>query len=331
MVFKIENFCQEHNQEFKIYYNYLQNSYYVSILLQYMRIIHIKEIKKKIMEMIEKNHLIVLDKLNKIDIIISFYKQNNLINKSEIGKFFGFYENERNKINIQNKNDLFNLFYKMIDYKNIIDMLKECFYIFSDYRACIYYMTPSIDFYNCSKKEIDTVVNSFKDNTNTLIQIISKIYVGDKYNPWGSPYYASAYAFFETLFILKKYYKNPLEKIGIKVTIQEKNNNIIQSLYDAYNLKKMKDDKISDKIKTVSQFIICLKKMGYDLWFVIPFVFDTIYTKYEINNLSDGHIFNGKNIYYQKMNNEIGLKCFLLVENGYITNTNIFKRFNAID
>jgi hypothetical protein len=98
------------------------------------------------------------------------------------------------------------LFYKLIFYENCISVLKECFYIFSEYRACIYFMTPSINFNNTKKNIIENVIISFRDNINTLNQIISKIYLGDK-NPWGSIYYSTAYSMTqEVLFLVLAMY-----------------------------------------------------------------------------------------------------------------------------
>jgi hypothetical protein len=279
--------------------------------------------------MIVKNHKYVLDKLNKIDIIISYYKQNNLINKSEIGNFFKYYEIHKKNTNINNYDELLNLFYNLISYDKCISLLKECFYIFSDYRACIYYMTPSVNFYNTTKKILKNVIINFRDNINTLNQIISKIYIGDK-NPWGSIYYSTAYSMFETLIIIKKYFKDPLKILNIEFIISKKcnKNNIINNLCDKYNKINIKNKINCKEINNVSQFILTLKKLGHDLWFVIPLVFDTIFEKYKINNLMDSEIIGKEKILYQKMNNNIGLKCFLLTNNGYISNTNLFKNFN---
>jgi len=325
--FKIENFCSEHNSEFKNYYNMLNNPFYISILLICLKNINNERIKNKIYDMIVKNHDFVLDKLNKIDTIISYYKQNNLINKSEIGNFFKYYEIHKKNTNINNHDELLTLFYNLISYNKCISLLKECFYIFSDYRACIYFMTPSINFYETTKKKINNVIINFRDNINTLNQIISKIYIGDK-NPWGSIYYSTTYAMFETLIIIKKYFKNPLKKLNIEFIIDKKNNkNIINNLCNKYNELNVK--KINYKeINSVSHFILTLKKLGHDLWFVISLVFDTIFEKYKINNLMDSEIIGKEKILYQKMNNNIGLKCFLLTTNGYISNTNLFKNFN---
>ena len=329
--FKIENFCKEHNKEFKLYYDYLNNPFYLSILLTCLKYINHERIQKKLLKMIIENHDLVLDKLNKIDIITSYYDQNNLISKSEIGKFFYFYQINKKNINTNNHEDLLKLFNKLISYERCISVLKECFYIFSEYRACIYFMTPSINFYNTKKSIIDKVIISFRDNINTLNQIISKIYLGDK-NPWGSIYYSSAYSMFETLFIIKKYYENPLDILNIKFIINKKLNKlkIIKELCQKYNNIKLKTNNIVDEkdVHSISQFIIMLKKKGYDLWFSIPFIFNIIYKDYEIIGLTDSEIIGNKNIYLQKSNNKLGLMCYILSVNGYITNINIFKNFN---
>jgi hypothetical protein len=302
--FKIENFCSEHNSEFKNYYNMLNNPFYISILLICLENINNERIKNKIYDMIVKNHEFVLDKLNKIDIIISYYKQNNLINKSEIGNFFKYYEIHKKNTNINNHDELLTLFYNLISYDKCISLLKECFYIFSDYRACIYFLTPSINFYNTKKEIIEKVINNFKDNINTCTQIISKTYIEGK-NPWGSTDYATAYAMFETLIIMKKYFKDPLKKLDIKFVVKKTclKKNIFENLCEKYHKQKMKvsdiDNKIIPKnIHNISQFILNLKRLGYDLWFVISLVFDTIYEEYVIEGLPDAlYLEHKKNVF----------------------------------
>jgi hypothetical protein len=283
--------------------------------------IHHEKIKKHIYKLIKENHSLVLDKIKTIETIISFYRKNNLINKSEIGKFFIFYENEIKSVNVNSNKNLLELFYKLITYDRCLDLLKECFYIFSDYRSCIYFMTPSIDYNNTEKKNIDNVVNNFKNNINTLNQIISKVYIGQS-NPWGSPYYSSAYSMFDTLLILKKYYKDPLDKINIKFKINKicPKNSLIKNLYKKYNDMK--------PFINVSQFLINLKKLGYDLWHTIPLIFNTIFEEYELSNILDSLVFGDKKIYFQKMNNKLGIMSYILVDKGYISNINIFQNFN---
>ena len=328
--FKIENFCEEHNLEFKQYYTYLNNPLYLSIFINYMGYIDHELIQKKILSMIPKNHSYILDRIKKTDTLVKYYIQNNLINSSELGKFFKYYLKCRKNIDINNHKQLFKLFYKLVHYPELINALKEAFYIFSDYRACIYYMTPSINFYNTKKSVIENVVIHFRDNINTLNQIISKVYLGDQ-NNWGSIYYSSAYSMFETLMILKKYFKDPLKMLNITFLINKKckKNDLTKDLYNNYQKLKLKDSTLTKKnINSISQFIVFLKKEGYDLWFTIPLIFNTIYKSYELDGLPDSLLVNHKKIYYQKMNNIIGLMCYILVEEGFITNVNIYQKFN---
>jgi len=336
--FKIENFCDEHNKEFKKYYDYLNNPFYVSIFMNLLSYMNHEIIKKKIYDLIVKNKKYIHERFEKVDIIIHFYEQNNLIKKSEIGKFFVFYQNSKKKIDIKSNKELFNLFYKLISYENLLSVLKECFYIFSNYRACIYYMTPSINFHNTKKEKIDKVVLHFKDNINTLNQIVSKVYIGDE-NPWGSIYYSSAYAMFETLIILKKYYKNPLNKLNIKFTYSKKsdNENILKILYKKYLIAYRNKNNSTGKnisqcnslqknINNVSHFILLLKKLGYNLWIIIPCVFNSIFEKYELKGIPESNIIGNKLIYQQKYNNGIGVMAFILVKMGFISNVIIFNK-----
>ena len=226
------------------------------------------------------------------------------------------------------------LFYKLINYDDLISILKECFYIFSDQRACVYYMTPSINFYKTKKTIIENVILTFRSNQNMLCQIISKVYLGDK-NPWVSELYSSAYAMFETLNIIELYFKDPLKMVNIKVYYDKskikKNGNqtLLNDLFKKYDKVKLLKQKLdSNGIINVSSFIIKLKKLGYDMWFVIPLVFDVIFGKYKLSGVQEANVFGMKDIINQKKNNMLGIMCYLLNREGYISNTNIFKNFN---
>jgi hypothetical protein len=195
-------------------------------------------------------------------------------------------------------------------------------------------MTPSIDFHNTSKKTINNVILHFRDNLNTMNQIISKIYIGDE-NPMGSPYYSTVYSMFETLFIIKKYFSDPLKIVKIKFNVIKKFNEkqIIQKLCDKYHNTKLKDSDLDNKINkthvhNISQLILNLKRLGYDLWFVVPLVFNTIYESYEVRNIPESLVFGKEKLYFQKMNNQIGFMCYVLVSEGYVSNGNIFNNFN---
>jgi hypothetical protein len=329
----MQDFCT-HNKKYKLYYLLLNKTDIVNKLLEKLILVKHPIIKNKILHMIKNNHKVILHNIKLLKIVISFYIKNDLINKSDIGKLFKFYLKNINKININNHKSLLKLFYKIIEYPHIVSVLKEIFYIFSDYRSCLYYMTPSINFYNCKKDVIKDVVIKFRDNINTLTQIISKVYIGDK-NYWGSPYYSTAFSMFQTLIILKKYFKDPLNLLHIQFKVLKKCNesNIIKNICENYHIQKIKESNIDDKlnekyINNVSQFILNIKRLGYDMWYVIPLVFNSIFESYEISGLTDAKILNHNKLYFQKTNNYLGLMCYLLADYGYITNTNLFQNFN---
>ena len=333
--FKIANFCStKYLTEFKNYYNYLNNPIYVSYFMHYLAIANSPQMKTKILEMIKKNKKQINESLKKAVIVIEYYEQNNLITKSDIGKFFQFYKKSIKSLDLKKDDDLMELFYKLINYDDLISILKECFYIFSDQRACVYYMTPSINFYKTKKTIIENVILTFRSNQNMLCQIISKVYLGDK-NPWVSELYSSAYAMFETLNIIELYFKDPLKMVNIKVYYDKskikKNGNqtLLNDLFKKYDKVKLLKQKLdSNGIINVSSFIIKLKKLGYDMWFVIPLVFDVIFGKYKLSGVQEANVFGMKDIINQKKNNMLGIMCYLLNREGYISNTNIFKNFN---
>ena len=336
MSFRLENFCEEHNAEFATYYNYLKNPIYEAVLIKCIDYLEHPRIKAKLQLMIRENHELILEKIEITSLIVEYYKQNNLIGRSDIGKFFTFYEKELQKINQKKQDDLLKLFYKLVYYDKCISVLKECFYIFSNYRACIYFMTPSVNFNiptKTSKKILDKTVEQFKDNFTTLSQIVSKNYFGDE-NPWAK-HYSTAYSLFETLLILQKYYKDPLKKIGIEFTIKKKclSRNIISKICKIYHSNKMRyseiDEKINPKyINTVGQFIVNMKRIGYDLWFVIPLIFNAIYQSYALIGIQQSNVYGTYHIHLQKTNHSLAVMCYILFRDEHIKNVNILNRFN---
>lgn len=326
--FKISDFCQNHNIEFKKHYQTISKYEFID---KYISYINDPKFYKIILMFIKVNKDYIKNIYEKIDIITKTYMKNELIQKSEIGKFFKYYSFYRKKIDLNKKDDLIYLTYKQLLYPHVISLLKECFYIFSDYRSCLYYMTPSIDFYNTDKKTINNIIRHFKDNINTLTQIITKTYLSGN-NPWGLKYYCSAYTMYETLIIIEKYYPDPLKKIGILFTSKKKLNHkkIMSTLIDKFN--QLSDSKIK-KSRTVSEFIILLKQRKYTLWQTVLFVFNTIYITYSLKNIPDSLVYGCTNIYYQKQNNKIGVMAYLLnkyilQENGEkLNNKNIFNGF----
>lgn len=329
------SFCSDNNtnKKYKKYYNFLNNPKNIFITTQFMRFLYTPSIKKKITLLIKENKKEIQKNIENAKIIIDFYDKNENIQNSLIGKFFQYFKDKIKNIKIHDDKKLLQLFYELVEYPSLLSILKECFYIFSNYRSCLYFMTPSINFRNCSKEKIDIYVDYFKTNQNTLTSIISKVYLGDK-NPWGSIYYASAYAMFETLNILGLYYDKQkydvLKKIKISANIKLFHKNKkeqIKALLIKFEMNKINKNNKINKLLNVSQLIIILKRMGYDLWFVIPLIFDTLY-KYDFKGIQESNSIGYQKIYHQKMNLKLGTMIYILNLDGFITNMHIFNNFN---
>jgi len=333
----IANFCNDNinNKKYKKYYDFLNNPQNIFITTQFMKFLYTETIKNKLSKLIKKNKNEIKKSIENAHIIIDFYDKNENVRNSPIGQFFQYFKDKIIHIKLTDDKQLLALFYKLIEYPSLLSILKECFYIFSNYRACLYFMTPSINFKTCSKDKIELYIKYFASNQNTLTSLISKIYIGDK-NPWGSPYYSTAIAMFETLNILGMHYEtknyNILKKIKISTNIKlihKTKKAQIDALLKKFDMNKInkKDNIKNENLFNISQFIIILKKMGYDIWFVIPLIFDTLY-KYDFKGIQESNILGYQKIYHQKINLKIGVMIYILTLDGFITNMHIFNNFN---
>lgn len=333
----IANFCNDNinNKKYKKYYDFLNNPQNIFITTQFMKFLYTETIKNKLSKLIKKNKNEIKKSIENAHIIIDFYDKNENVRNSPIGQFFQYFKDKIIHIKLTDDKQLLALFYKLIEYPSLLSILKECFYIFSNYRACLYFMTPSINFKTCSKDKIELYIKYFASNQNTLTSLISKIYIGDK-NPWGSPYYSTAIAMFETLNILGMHYEtknyNILKKIKISTNIKlihKTKKAQIDALLKKFDMNKInkKDNIKNENLFNISQFIIILKKMGYDIWFVIPLIFDTLY-KYDFKGIQESNILGYQKIYHQKINLKIGVMIYILTLDCFITNMHIFNNFN---
>ena len=323
MSIKIDTICDDVKLREKcaLLLSYIKNPHYISIWMKCLHLLRNDPVmKKKLAEWVHLRKKEISIQMKNADLVLSFYEKNESIRHSALGKFLAFYGKAKRRYKG------LRLFYACIDYPELLGALEECFFIFSDYRACIYFMTPSIDFTTCTRKEMFTVIKHFKENINMLKQILSKTAI-DTPNPWGHECYASAYSMFETLMLLERFDNDPLKNIlHIDFHISHKRKSprdVMSALHDAHQ------EKGAPSI-SVSSFLVALKKQGYDIWFSIPLVFNTIYTSYRVKGLPDGKITHPREILFQKESNLIGVQCYLLLVDGWITSANIFKRFNKV-
>ena len=320
------NFCETHHKLFKKMYLFINNPNNLKMTMDILIMLHHPKMHQVILEKLKENKEEIKSIFDNFNIIMNYYKVNHELLKTELGHFILYYDNELKKIKLRNDRKYLEFFYKIMGYPKLFSLMKELLYILSDYRSCIYFMTPSIQFQNTDIKTIDSIISKFHTNQKILFSMISKSYPQDNC-PWGSPIYTGAYACFLSLMILNKYYRDPIKKLKIifQYKKQYSKTQILKKIEHIYKVKLNQ----TKKIINVTQFIILLKKMGYDLYSVIDLVFELIFEKPIFKNIQECYIINGKKIYHQKKNYEFGIKIYILVSKGFITNTNCFEHFNV--
>lgn len=319
----MDNFCEENNILFNKIYKFLNNPKNTIILMNSLKIFFHPKSKPILLKEIKNNKNKINSIIKNFHIVIDYYKNNNLVLKSKVGHFILYYEHKLKNIKVKNDEDYLIFMLNILNYPNLISLLKEIFYVLSDYRSCIYFMTPNIKFRNTNKETINEFVTKFRNNQNMCFSIISGYYPNDN-SPWGY-YYTGAYSAFESLNILSKYYQNPLKDLKIDFKYKKKNNKqqIIKKISNIYNIKLKK----MEKIINITNFIILMKKLKYDMHEVVNSVFNIIYEGASFKNIHKCYVINGIKIFNQKKNYELGIKIYILVNDGYITNVNCFENF----
>lgn len=323
---KMDNFCEDNNKIFKKINIFLNNPKNILILINTLKIFSHPKADAIILQELKKNKLVIHKMLKNFNIVMEYYKSNNSILKSDVGHFILYYEYNLSKIKVKNDKDYLVFFHKLINYPKIISLLKEIFYILSDYRSCIYFMTPNIKFRNSDYETINEFVGKFYNNQKMCFSIISGYYPSDK-SPWGD-FYTGAYSSFESLMILNKYYKEQTKTLkALKIDFKYKKINnktqILKKMSNIYNIKLQK----LEKVMNITNYIIFMKKLKYDMHEVINSIFDMIYEGASFKNIQKCYIINGIKIFNQKKNYELGIKIYILVNNNYISNVNCFENF----
>jgi len=179
----INHFCKYNNRLFKKIYLFLKCPRNIIILMKMFKMLEHPKVQQVVLKEIKNNKNKIQSILNDFNVIMDFYKTNNQLLKSEIGHFILYYEYNLTKVKVKTDKDYLLFIKKIINYPKLISLLREIFYILSDYRLCIYYSTPNIDFKNTTKTTMDEFVQKFKTNQVILFSTISRIYPGNN-SPW---------------------------------------------------------------------------------------------------------------------------------------------------
>ena len=147
----------------------------IIILMKMFKMLEHPKVQQIVLKEIKNNKNKIESILNDFNVIMDFYKTNNQLLKSEIGHFILYYEYNFTKTKIKTDKDYLLFIKKIINYPKLISLLREIFYILSDYRLCIYYSTPNIDF-KILLNQLWIILLKFKTNQVILFSTISRIY-----------------------------------------------------------------------------------------------------------------------------------------------------------
>ena len=86
------------------------------------------------------------------------------------------------------------------------------------------------------------------------------------------------------------------------------------------------DNKI-ENVKSIAEYILLLKKREHSLWFTINYIWKYLYGKELLGNIHKTNAISSYNIENQKNSYNFALKLFILCEDGFISNINIFQEF----
>lgn len=286
--------------------------------------------KKELKKYIKKNWKEIKNHVKLTKNICIRIKENKQLERTSVGFFTAMIE--KHLIKIKSANSFVTELYKILEYPHLYNAVKDLLFILSNNKRCKYLVNPQINHQSLKKKELNDIINTYGQQLNTLKEIITGVYPGE-INDWGHRDYATAYSMYKTLMIMDKFYNNPLLKLNIKIKIIKKTlkKNIGYTLLKNYQLKKYTNKNLitkKDNMQTVSEYIVKLKHLGYDLWFTIPLVFESIYPEYNITNVEIATVVGKNNRAYQRRNNLIGIMAYYLVLNGFITNIYLFRHFN---
>lgn len=316
--------CKKYNFIFNEIFNIIDSRDGIIIYQKYLKLFnnkyYLSEFEKNIKKKWKKIYLTIKSLKKNINLII---KSKN-IKKNKIYYTLIFVYNSLKKIN--NCKTLTIEIKNIINYPYIYDFIYYLFYILSNLLRCQYMVYNKKERIN-DKKELNNFLKINSNDFSFIKEYLTNISEGYK-NSWGYPEYSSACSMYYTLLYLDNYYKDPLKKLKINFIYKKKNKDkkiILKNILEELKFNK----NINLKVSNYNELIINLKKMNYNMWFVIELLFKNIFINYEIKNIPNVKINFMRNVGNQNENNKLGLKCYLLLKNNYITNTNLFKNFRV--
>jgi len=100
----------------------------MQLTLYYIRLLHHPKAKPLVLKQLKEHKSVIKKMLENFRVILSFYKENNKILKSEIGHFIMYYEYHLSKTKMNCNNDNLQFFYTLLAItQKLFSLLKTYF------------------------------------------------------------------------------------------------------------------------------------------------------------------------------------------------------------
>ena len=220
---------------------------------------------------------------------------------------------------------------KFIYRKNLYAEVKELLFILSNKHSCEIILNKDLSKEKCSKRYIEKIIKLANGNINILIKLLYPKVKSVK-NYFGKIEYETAYMFFKCLKLMEKHKIDPIKglKLDVKLTKPKKLKEILEDLDLNYIMESGNDfdDKKFD-VRSISEYILLLKKRGHTLWYAVNFVWNNIYGCGDciVNEITNSNVVSMNNIELQKQNYLTAIKIYIMCRESYISNINVFQNF----
>lgn len=325
-------FCNTHHLFFKKNLDILNNK---DNEIKFYRTLYtlnkdkIELLNKIFLEKITKNWVYIENYLKNLRKIVKVVKSSGNLKDFEIEKMIDEYLSLEK--NMKNSGTFLKHMTKFIYRKNLYAEVKELLFILSNKYSCEIILNKDLSKENCSKRYIEKIIKLANGNMNILIKLLYPKVKSVK-NYFGKIEYETAYMFFKCLKLMEKHKIDPVKglKLDIKLTKPKKLNEILEDLELNYIMKSGNDfdDKKFD-VRSISEYILLLKKRGHTLWYAVNFVWNNIYGCGDciINEITNSNVVSMNNIELQKQNYLTAIKIYIMCREGYISNINVFQNF----
>lgn len=212
--------------------------------------------------------------------------------------------------------------------KNLYNEIKELLLILSNKYTCELILNEKLKKEKCTKKYIEKIVALANGSFDILTKLLYPKVTAIK-NNFGKEEYENVYKFFKCLKLMEKHNINPFQILNIgKPTKPKKIEKILDELEINYLIDTGNDfDEKIENVKSIAEYILLLKKRGHSLWFTINYIWKYLYGEELLGSIHKTNPISSNNIENQKNSYNFALKLFILCEDGFVSNINIFQEF----